>query len=158
MTYYGTYLDSSLVNMTLDDINQNVAPFWIYTYTVCLIPVFVLTDLLRCATFLRKTFRKSCCTLALSSLLFARMFRYIPLIVLRSLGLIADGFMLIFGRELWVFELESAIAGLTASCLTAYYAYIYSIVDEKHYKRVSCLVYKRLPIHHTSHFNLPTGG
>ena len=71
--FYVPYLTSPPINLSNEIIDDVLNPQWTYGYLTLLIPVFILTDLLR----------------------------YRPVIFLSALALLADTAVLIWGRQMW---------------------------------------------------------
>ena len=103
------YLNSSYKNISLDDLNGHVYPVWTYGYLVFLFAVFLLTDFLR----------------------------YKPLIIIESLSYLVTRILLIWGEGVAVMQVMQMTYGLATATEIAYYSYIYAMVDEEHFQRVS---------------------
>ncbi|KJH41527.1 reduced folate carrier [Dictyocaulus viviparus] len=106
------YLISSSKNLTLDEVYSRVFPFWTYSYMVFLIPVFFLTDILR----------------------------YKPVIVLEGACLSLTWILLVWGKGILEMQLMQIIFGIASAAEIAYYSYVYAVVDEEKYRRVSSYV------------------
>ncbi len=106
------FLVSESKNFTDVELYSRVYPFWTYSYLIMLIPVFVLTDLLR----------------------------YKPVIITESIAYIGTWILLIWGRSIQAMQCMQVVYGFATAAEVAYYAYIYAAIDEKHYQRATSFV------------------
>ncbi|XGW35205.1 hypothetical protein V3C99_018880 [Haemonchus contortus] len=106
------YLISGYKNLTLNEVYGQIFPYWTYSYMVFLIPVFVLTDVLR----------------------------YKPMIVVEGACLSITWALLVWGEGVWQMQLMQVAFGLASAAEIAYYSYIYAVVDEEHYPKVTSYV------------------
>ncbi|CAB3396580.1 unnamed protein product [Caenorhabditis bovis] len=106
------FLTSSQKNLTLEEVYSEIYPYWTYSYLVALIPMFILTDILR----------------------------YKPIILIEALSLVATWCLLVFGTGVLQMQFMQALFGISSAAEIAYLSYIYSIVDSKHYPKVSSYV------------------
>lgn len=106
------FLASPEKNLTLDELYSQVYPYWTYSYMLALIPMFILTDILR----------------------------YKPIVMIEAIGLVATWALLVFGKGVWQMQIMQVSFGVASAAEIAYYSYIYSIVDKKHYKRATSYI------------------
>lgn len=106
------YLISSSKNFTLDEVYGQIFPFWTYSYMVFLIPVFILTDILL----------------------------YKPIIVLEGLCLVITWTLLVWGEGVRQMQLMQIFFGLASAAEVAYYSYLYAVVKEKDYRKVTSYI------------------
>ncbi|CAI5451358.1 unnamed protein product [Caenorhabditis angaria] len=106
------FLVSSEKNLTLEDVYSQIYPYWTYSYMIALIPMFILTDILR----------------------------YKPIILIEAFGLTVTWLLLVFGQGVWQMQLMQISFGISSAAEIAYYSYIYSMVDQKHYKKATSYV------------------
>ncbi|CAI2355072.1 unnamed protein product [Caenorhabditis sp. 36 PRJEB53466] len=106
------FLASPEKNLTLDELYSQVYPYWTYSYMFALIPMFILTDILR----------------------------YKPIVMIEAIGLVATWTLLVFGKGVWQMQMMQVSFGVASAAEIAYYSYIYSIVDRKHYKRATSYI------------------
>ncbi|EFO97194.1 CRE-FOLT-1 protein [Caenorhabditis remanei] len=106
------FLASPEKNLTLDELYSQVYPYWTYSYMMALIPMFVLTDILR----------------------------YKPIVMIEAIGLVATWGLLVFGKGVTQMQIMQVSFGVASAAEIAYYSYIYSIVDRKHYKRATSYI------------------
>lgn len=106
------FLASPDKNMTLDELYSQVYPYWTYSYMLALIPMFILTDILR----------------------------YKPIVIIEAIGLVVTWTLLVFGKGVTQMQIMQVSFGVASAAEIAYYSYIYSIVDKKHYKRATSYI------------------
>ncbi|VDM58807.1 unnamed protein product [Angiostrongylus costaricensis] len=106
------YLVSPYKNFTLDEVYGMIFPFWTYSYMIFLVPVFFLTDILR----------------------------YKPVIVLEGTCLSLTWILLVWGKGIVEMRLMQIAFGFASAAEVAYYSYLYAIVNEKNYRRVTSFV------------------
>ncbi|KAE9413789.1 hypothetical protein Angca_010075, partial [Angiostrongylus cantonensis] len=106
------YLVSPYKNFTLDEVYGMIFPFWTYSYMIFLVPVFFLTDILR----------------------------YKPVIVLEGMCLSLTWILLVWGEGIVQMRLMQITFGFASAAEVAYYSYLYAIVNEKNYLRVTSYV------------------
>lgn len=92
----------------LQVVNE-VYPVWTYSYLVLLFPIFLATDFLR----------------------------YKPVLVLQATSLVVTYVMLLKVQGVLAMQLLEFFFGLATASEVAYYSYIYSVVEPKHYQRVT---------------------
>ncbi|KAL8190840.1 UNVERIFIED_CONTAM: hypothetical protein K2H54_062580 [Gekko kuhli] len=96
-------------NLTETQVFNEIYPVWTYSYLVLLFPVFLATDYLR----------------------------YKPVILLQGLSLIVTWFMLLYAKGLLAIQFLEFFYGVVTATEIAYYSYIYSIVDQALYQKVT---------------------
>lgn len=106
------FLASPEKNLTLDELYSQVYPYWTYSYMLALIPMFILTDILR----------------------------YKPIVMIEAIGLVTTWALLVFGEGVFQMQVMQVSFGVASAAEIAYYSYIYSIVDRKHYKRATSYI------------------
>ncbi|ELU00256.1 hypothetical protein CAPTEDRAFT_184223 [Capitella teleta] len=105
------YLIGPHQNLTLHEVNSAVYPVWTYSYLAFLVPVFLLTDLLK----------------------------YKPVIILEGLAYICTWSLLLWAKGLLAMQMMQLAYGIATATEIAYYSYIYSVVDEEHFQVVTSL-------------------
>eukprot|EP00095_Tigriopus_kingsejongensis_P003036 maker-scaffold1070_size64748-snap-gene-0.13 protein:Tk03036 transcript:maker-scaffold1070_size64748-snap-gene-0.13-mRNA-1 annotation:"hypothetical protein DAPPUDRAFT_59074" len=98
-------------NITKDDVYQKVYPIWSYSYFVLLIPVFLLTDLVR----------------------------YKPMIMFEGLAYVLTWVILLWAEGVGAMQAMQFVYGMATATEIAYYTYIYAKVPQEDFKRVSSL-------------------
>lgn len=106
------FLASPDKNMTLDELYSQVYPYWTYSYMLALVPMFILTDILR----------------------------YKPIVMIEAIGLVATWALLVFEKGVTQMQIMQISFGVASAAEIAYYSYIYSIVDRKHHKRATSYI------------------
>lgn len=96
-------------NLSESEIENRIYPFWTYSYAATLIPVFILTDLVR----------------------------YKPVIVAEGLALVASGIVMIFGYSVGLMQLMQCFYGIATAADIGYFAYLYAVVPSEKYQAVS---------------------
>ncbi|KAM8904599.1 thiamine transporter 1-like [Spinachia spinachia] len=96
-------------NLTETQVVNEVYPVWTYSYLVLLFPIFLATDFLR----------------------------YKPVMVLQATSLVVTYIMLLKVQGVLAMQLLEFFFGLATASEVAYYSYIYSVVEPKHYQRVT---------------------
>ena len=107
--YLTPYLVGPDKNFTEDEVNSQIYPVWTYSYLVALIPVFLLTDLLR----------------------------YKPVILFEAGAYIVTWIILLFGRKVLDMQFMQFTYGLATATEVAYYSYIYAVVETERYQKVT---------------------
>ncbi|KAJ8255862.1 hypothetical protein COCON_G00197260 [Conger conger] len=105
------YLLSSTKNFTRDQITNEVTPVLAYSNMAVLVPVFLLTDLLR----------------------------YKPVLILQSLSNVAIWLLLLLGSSLLEMQFMEFFYGISMAARVAYSSYIFSLVRPELYQRVASL-------------------
>lgn len=103
------YLNSTYKNLDHKDIEDQIYPISTYAYLASLFLVFLLTDFLR----------------------------YKPLIILESLAYLATRVILVWGNGIFIMQIMQLTYGIASAAEIAYYSYIYTVVDEEYYQRVT---------------------
>ncbi|KAF8386205.1 folt-1 [Pristionchus pacificus] len=106
------FLVSDYKNLTKEVVYGDIYPYWTYSYFFVMIPIFFLTDVLR----------------------------YKPIIILEAATLTGTWALLVWGQGVRQMQLMQIIFGLSSAAEVAYYSYMYAIVDERNYKRVSSYI------------------
>ncbi len=92
-----------------DDVYQRVYPVWPYSYFALLVPVFLLTDLLR----------------------------YKPVINVEGAAYVGTWALLLWADGVGAMQAMQFVYGIATSTEVAYYTYIYAKVSKDDYKKVS---------------------
>lgn len=96
-------------NFSLSELNDNVYPFWTYSYLVSALFVFLLTDFMR----------------------------YNPVILIEISAYLATRVLLIWGKSILAMQLMQIVYGIATATEVGYYAYIYSAVPLEYYERLT---------------------
>ncbi|TRY96748.1 hypothetical protein DNTS_009612, partial [Danionella cerebrum] len=96
-------------NLTIEQVTGQIFPVWTYSYLAVLVPVFLLTDWLR----------------------------YKPVVVFQCLILFATTAMLLWCKGVPEMQAVQFTYGVVTSCDVAYFTYIYSMVELKHYLKAT---------------------
>ncbi|KAK5929004.1 hypothetical protein CgunFtcFv8_010275 [Champsocephalus gunnari] len=103
------YLTGPDKNLTTEQVNNQIFPVWTYSYLSVLVPVFLLTDWLR----------------------------YKPVVIFQCLSLFATTAMLLWLRSVAAMQAMQFFYGVVTASEVAYFSYIYSVVDLKHYRKAT---------------------
>ncbi|XP_051965854.1 thiamine transporter 1 [Xyrauchen texanus] len=103
------YLTGPDKNLTMEQVTNQVFPVWTYSYLVVLVPVFLLTDWLR----------------------------YKPVMVFQCSALFATTAMLLWLHGVLEMQVVQFTYGVVTSCDIAYFTYLYSMVELKHYLKAT---------------------
>ncbi|XP_076131531.1 thiamine transporter 2-like [Alosa pseudoharengus] len=103
------FLTGPQKNFTVQQISRDIYPIWAYSSLFLLIPMFLLTDMLR----------------------------YKPIVVLQALAYLVCWLLFSFGHGLWSIQLALFAYSLAMACDLGYFCYIYSMVGQEHYQRVT---------------------
>ncbi|XGW35202.1 hypothetical protein V3C99_018879 [Haemonchus contortus] len=103
------FLISSYKNLTLEEVYGQIFPIWTYSYMFSLVPIFILTDVLR----------------------------YKPIIVLEGACLSITWAIIVWGEGVRQMQLMQMFFGVASASKVAYYSYMYAVVDKKHYRKVT---------------------
>uniref|UniRef100_A0A8C4SR41 Solute carrier family 19 member 3 n=1 Tax=Erpetoichthys calabaricus TaxID=27687 RepID=A0A8C4SR41_ERPCA len=90
-------------------VTNEVFPVWTYSYLVILMPVFLTTDCLR----------------------------YKPIIILQGISYILTWVMLLFAQGVLAMQFMEFLYGMVTATEIAYFSYIYSIVNQDRYQKVT---------------------
>ncbi|KAL3070037.1 hypothetical protein niasHT_033547 [Heterodera trifolii] len=96
-------------NFTSAQVYGEIYPFWTYSNFLALIPILVLTDLVR----------------------------YKPIVALEAVSLVSCWLLLVFGTTLGQMQLMQICFGISTAAGIAYNTYLYAVVHKKHYKKVT---------------------
>lgn len=107
--YITKFFSDPPMNFTHDQINLEIYPISVYANLICLVVIFLVTDLLR----------------------------YKPIIIFNSFAGITLYIMLIVCRSVLAIQIVEVLYGLYIACEVAYYTYIYAKVDKSHYQEVT---------------------
>ena len=110
------YLTAFLDNETnaskqfaFDDVNNEIYPWWPYSYLVAVFVLFLFTDVLR----------------------------YKPIVLIEFLSQIVTRVLLIWGTSLLEMKLMQVTYGIATAAEIAYYSYIYILVSPVHFRKVT---------------------
>ncbi|CAD6193452.1 unnamed protein product [Caenorhabditis auriculariae] len=98
--------------LTPEVVYSQVYPFWTYSYMIALIPIFFLTDILR----------------------------YKPIIILEAFSLAMTWALLVWGKGVFQMQLMQILFGISSASEIAYYCYMYAVVEEKNYHKVTSYI------------------
>ncbi|XP_028429192.1 thiamine transporter 1 isoform X2 [Perca flavescens] len=93
----------------LHQVNNQIFPVWTYSYLSVLVPVFLLTDWLR----------------------------YKPVVVFQSVTLFITTAMLLWLKSVSAMQAMQFFYGVVTASEVAYFSYIYSVVDQKRYRKAT---------------------
>ncbi|XP_029379009.1 thiamine transporter 1 isoform X2 [Echeneis naucrates] len=96
-------------NLTESQVVGEIFPVWTYSYLLLLFPTFLATDYLR----------------------------YKPVLVLQATSLVVTYVLLLKARGVLAMQFLEFFFGLATASDVAYYSYIYSVVEAKHYQKVT---------------------
>ncbi|XP_026082465.1 thiamine transporter 2-like isoform X2 [Carassius auratus] len=96
-------------NLTTEQVTNQIFPVWTYSYLAVLVPVFLLTEWLR----------------------------YKPVVVFQCLVLFSTMAMLLWCNGVPEMQAIQFTSGLVTSCDVAYFTYLYSVVELKHYLKAT---------------------
>ncbi|XP_056613524.1 thiamine transporter 2 [Triplophysa dalaica] len=103
------YLAGPDKNLTIEQVTNQIFPVWTYSYLAVLVPVFLLTDWLR----------------------------YKPVVVFQCTALLVTTAMLLWLKGVPEMQAVQFTYGVVTSCDVAYFTYIYSMVELKHYLKAT---------------------
>ncbi|KAF1393893.1 hypothetical protein PFLUV_G00020770 [Perca fluviatilis] len=103
------YLTGPEKNLTTEQVNNQIFPVWTYSYLSVLVPVFLLTDWLR----------------------------YKPVVVFQSVTLFITTAMLLWLKSVSAMQAMQFFYGVVTASEVAYFSYIYSVVDQKRYRKAT---------------------
>uniref|UniRef100_H2XQC9 Major facilitator superfamily (MFS) profile domain-containing protein n=2 Tax=Ciona intestinalis TaxID=7719 RepID=H2XQC9_CIOIN len=106
------YLMGLSKNFTEFEVVNEIYPVWTYAYVCFLLPVFLLTDYVK----------------------------YKPVILMQGLGYIGCWILLLFAQEVPLMQVMQVSYAIATAGEIGYYSYIYSIVKQEHYQRVTSYV------------------
>ena len=96
-------------NFSVDDVNDNVYPFWTYSYLVAAFFVFLFTD----------------------------MARYNPIILIEAGAYISTRVLLVWGMDITAMQLMQVAYGVATATEVGYYAYIYAAVPPEYHEKLT---------------------
>uniref|UniRef100_A0A672KNU2 Solute carrier family 19 member 3 n=1 Tax=Sinocyclocheilus grahami TaxID=75366 RepID=A0A672KNU2_SINGR len=96
-------------NLTIEQVTNQIFPVWTYSYLAVLVPVFLLTDWLR----------------------------YKPVVIFQCLVLFSTTAMLLWCNGVLEMQAMQFTYGVVTSCDVAYFTYLYSVVEFKHYLKAT---------------------
>lgn len=103
------YLLSTEKNFTRKQVTNEITPVLTYSYMAVLVPVFLLTDLLR----------------------------YKPVLIIQGISQVVIWLILLLGTTLIEMQFMEFFYGITMACRVAYSSYIFSLVNPVLYQRVA---------------------
>lgn len=103
------YLKAPPINLTEEQLDNQVYPVWTYSYLVALLFVFLFTDFLR----------------------------YKPVIIFEGLAYLTTRVLLIWGRGVGAMQLMQLAYGIATGAEIAYYSYLYALVQPEHFRKVT---------------------
>lgn len=103
------YLKGAPMNLTEEQLANEIYPVWTYSYFATLFVVFLVTDLLR----------------------------YKPVIISEGLAYLSTRILLIWARGVLAMQFMQFAYGFASGAGVAYYSYIYAVVDRDHYQLVT---------------------
>lgn len=107
--YLTTYLTSEWKNLTLDQVNNEIYPWWTYSYAIWLIPVFAFTD----------------------------YFHYRSLLILDVSAYITTWVLILWAQGISAMIVMQVSYGLATAGEIGYFSYLYSMVDKSHFQKVA---------------------
>lgn len=103
------YLKAPPMNLTEEQLDNQIYPVWTYSYLVTLFVVFLVTDLLR----------------------------YKPVIITEGLAYLTTRILLIWASGVLAMQFMQFAYGVATGAEVAYYSYIYTVVDKDRYQIVT---------------------
>ncbi|KAK3095899.1 hypothetical protein FSP39_020532 [Pinctada imbricata] len=107
--YLTSYLTGVWKNLTVEEVDNEVYPWWTYSYLLWLIPVFLLTDFLR----------------------------YKPMLVIDGIAYIATWALLLWAQGIPLMKLMQVVYGLATAAEIGYYSYLFAKVSPDRYKQIA---------------------
>lgn len=101
--------DTDGKNFSVDAVNDDVYPYWTYSYLVCAFFVFFLTDLAR----------------------------YNPVILVEATAYLLTRVLLIWGNSILAMQLMQVAYGVATATEIGYYSYIYAAVPPRYYEKIT---------------------
>lgn len=96
-------------NLTIEQISNEIYPWWTYAYLIWLLPVFLLTDFLR----------------------------YKPIIVIMAAAAIGTWALLLWAEGVVAMKFVEVLYGLFTAGEIAYYSYLYIEVPREHFRKIA---------------------
>ncbi|KAK3576846.1 hypothetical protein CHS0354_002640, partial [Potamilus streckersoni] len=109
--YLTSYLTGPWKNLTVEQVDNEIYPWWTYSFLLWLIPVFLLTD----------------------------YFRYKPIIIVDALAYISTWALLLWAQGVRSMKLMQVVYGLSTAGEVAYYSYLFCIVPHHYYQKIASL-------------------
>ncbi|XP_045157086.2 thiamine transporter 2-like [Mercenaria mercenaria] len=103
------YLTGEWKNLTIEQVSNEIYPWWTYSYLIWLVPVFLLTDFLR----------------------------YKPILVVDAAAAIGTWALLLWTQGVVAMKFVEVLYGLFTAGEVAYYSYLYVEVPKEHFKKIS---------------------
>ena len=103
------YLNSTYKHLSNEQLSSQVYPIWTYSYLVVLFIVFIITDVLR----------------------------YKPLVITEASAYLTTRILLIWGNGVLAMQFMQIAYGIATGTEIAYYSYIYALVSNDHYQKVT---------------------
>ncbi|KAL3848261.1 hypothetical protein ACJMK2_019130 [Sinanodonta woodiana] len=103
------YLTGPWKNLTIEQVDNEMYPWWTYAYLIWLVPVFLLTD----------------------------FFRYKPILIIEGAAYIGTWALLLWAQGLEAMKGVEILYGLATACDVAYYSYLYVQVPKQHFKKIA---------------------
>ncbi|XP_060602461.1 thiamine transporter 2-like isoform X1 [Ruditapes philippinarum] len=103
------YLTGEWKNLTIEQVSNEIYPWWTYSYLIWLVPVFLLTDFLR----------------------------YKPVLIIDGAAAIGTWALLLWAQGVVAMKFVEVLYGLFTAGEVAYYSYLYVEVPKEHFKKIS---------------------
>lgn len=103
------FLTGEWKNLTIGEVNNEIYPWWTYSYLIWLVPVFLLTDFLR----------------------------YKPVLILDGAAAIGAWSLLLWTQGVTAMKCVEVFYGLFTAGEVAYFAFLYVEVPKEHFKKIS---------------------
>ncbi|KHN74186.1 Folate-like transporter 2 [Toxocara canis] len=100
---------TEFLNLTEQQLNGEIYPYWTYSYLITLIPIFLLTDILL----------------------------YKPILILESIGYMVFRSTLVFGWGVFSQQIGMVFYGIASAAEIAFYSYIYAKVEKSEYQKLT---------------------
>ncbi|KAL4237692.1 hypothetical protein ACF0H5_002406 [Mactra antiquata] len=107
--YLTAFLTGPWKNLTETEVNNEIYPWWTYSYLLWLVPMLLLTDYLR----------------------------YKPIIILNGIAAVVTWVILLWAQGVPAMRSMQVTFGLATACEMGYYSYLFAVVSESHYQKVS---------------------
>lgn len=107
--YLTEYLEGPWLNLTADEVNHEVYPVWTYSYLGFLIIVLLATDFVR----------------------------YKPFLVIEGMAYVTTWCLLLWAKGLKAMQMMQLVYGIATSTEVAYFTYVYSLVSDEVYQKVT---------------------
>lgn len=107
--YLTAYLTGPWKNLTETDVDNQVYPWWTYSYLIWLVPMFLLTD----------------------------YFRYKPILIVDGVAYIVTWALLLWADGIPAMKCMQVTFGLATACEIGYNSYLYAVVRKDYFQRVA---------------------